>query len=111
MSIKDLPILGLTMGDAAGVGPGVTVKALMNAAIRAKARVVVLGDASVMEDAARVVGCTLPGRAVDEIRPEEHDAQAIWVLDFKHRPLNGLTRGKVDAQNGKAAFEYIDRAV
>lgn len=111
MSVDELPILGITMGDAAGVGPEVTVKALMNAEIRAKARVVVLGDASVMEDAARIVGCTLPVRAIDEIRPEELDDQAIWVLDFKNRPLDGLTRGKVDAQNGKAAFEYIDRAV
>ena len=103
MSVDELPILGITMGDAAGVGPEVTVKALMNDAIRAKARVVVLGDASVMEDAARIVGCTLPVRAIDEIRPDELDDQAIWVLDFKNRPLAGLTRGKIVAD--KASFD------
>jgi 4-hydroxythreonine-4-phosphate dehydrogenase len=111
MSVDDLPILGITMGDAAGVGPEVTVMALMKPEIRAKARVVVIGDASIIADAARIVGCDLPIRTIDEIRPDEIDDAAIWVLDLKNRPLDGLTRGKVDAVNGKAAFEYVDRAV
>ena len=38
MSTDDLPILGITMGDAAGVGPEVTVMALMNDEVRSKAR-------------------------------------------------------------------------
>jgi 4-hydroxythreonine-4-phosphate dehydrogenase len=111
MSVDDLPILGITMGDAAGVGPEVTVMALMKPEMRAKARMVVIGDASIVADAARIVGCDLPIRTIDAIRPDEIDDSAIWVLDLKNRPLDGLTRGKVDAVNGKAAFEYVDRAV
>lgn len=114
MSVDERPILGITMGDAAGVGPEVIAMALMKDELRAKARMVVLGDASVMEDAARIVGCPLPVRTLanpGEIRPDELDDSAIWVLDFKNRPFKSLTRGKVDAENGKAAFEYIDRAV
>ena len=65
MSSDDLPILGITMGDAAGVGPEVTVMALMNDEVRQKARAVVIGDASIVEEAARIVGCTLPVRAID----------------------------------------------
>jgi 4-hydroxythreonine-4-phosphate dehydrogenase len=111
MSTDDLPILGITMGDAAGVGPEVTVMALMNDEVRKKARAVVIGDASIIEDAARIVGCTLPVRAIDEVDPDTLDDSAIWVLDLKNRPRDGLVRGKVDAVNGKAAFEYVDRAV
>jgi 4-hydroxythreonine-4-phosphate dehydrogenase len=111
MSTDDLPILGITMGDAAGVGPEVTVMALMNDEVRKKARAIVIGDASIIEDAARIVGCTLPVRAIDEVDPGALDDSAIWVLDLKNRPLDGLVRGKVDAVNGKAAFEYVDRAV
>jgi 4-phospho-D-threonate 3-dehydrogenase / 4-phospho-D-erythronate 3-dehydrogenase len=111
MSVDERPILGITMGDAAGVGPEVTVMALAKDEIRQKARMVVIGDASVMAEAARIVGCTLPVRAIDEIRPDELDDSAIWVLDLKNRPVDSLVRGKVDADNGKAAFEYVDRAV
>ncbi|MFN8637694.1 MAG: 4-hydroxythreonine-4-phosphate dehydrogenase PdxA [Chloroflexota bacterium] len=111
MSVDDLPILGITMGDAAGVGPEVTVKALMNDEIRAKARAVVIGDASVVREAARIVGCTLPVNVVDRIVPEQLDGSAIWVLDLGNRPVDSLTRGKVDGVNGAAAFEYVDKAV
>src|SRR4051794_21372437 len=109
MSADDLPILGITMGDAAGVGPEVTVMALMKDEIRKKARAVVIGDASIVEDAARIVGGTLPIRVIEEIRPDEIDDSAIWVLDLKNRPLDTLERGKVDAVNGAAAFGYVDR--
>jgi 4-hydroxythreonine-4-phosphate dehydrogenase len=111
MSADVLPILGITMGDAAGVGPEIIVMALAKDEVRAQGRAVVIGDASVIADAARIVGCSLPVRAIDDIVPDELDGDAIWVLDLKNRPLDGLIRGKVDAVNGKAAFEYVDRAV
>jgi 4-hydroxythreonine-4-phosphate dehydrogenase len=111
MSVDELPVLGITMGDAAGVGPEVIVMALAKDEVRAKARAVVLGDASVMADAARIVGTSLPLRTVSDVRPDQLDDGAIWVLDFQNRPLAGLTRGTVDPANGKAAFEYIERAV
>ena len=50
MSVDDLPILGITMGDAAGVGPEVTVMALAKDEIRQKARMVIIGDVSIVED-------------------------------------------------------------
>ena len=114
MSVDDRPVLGITMGDAAGVGPEIIAMALMKSELQAKARMVVLGDASVMEDAARIVGCPLPVRTLADHADIERaalDDSAIWVLDFKNRPIESLTRGKVDAVNGNAAFEYIDRAV
>ncbi|MCC7371186.1 MAG: 4-hydroxythreonine-4-phosphate dehydrogenase PdxA [Chloroflexi bacterium] len=114
MSVDERPVLGITMGDAAGVGPEIIAMALMKPELRANARMVVLGDASVMEDAARIVGSPLPVRALgdaSEIGTATLDDGAIWVLDFKNRPFESLTRGKVDAVNGNAAFEYIDTAV
>ncbi|MCC6175785.1 MAG: 4-hydroxythreonine-4-phosphate dehydrogenase PdxA [Chloroflexi bacterium] len=111
MSVQELPILGITMGDAAGVGPEVIAMALGRAEVRARARSVVLGDASVMEEAAKIVGSTLPVRAIDSIDGAALDDDAIWVLDFTNRPARTLTRGQVEPANGKAAFEYIERAV
>jgi len=111
MAGHELPILGITMGDAAGVGPEITASALAHDDVRALARCVVIGDASVMLDAVRIVGAGLPVRAIDTLDGAALDGDAIWVLDLKNRPLAGLERGMVDASNGKAAFEYIERAV
>src|SRR5215208_1199821 len=105
------PTLGITMGDPAGVGPEVTALALARSEVRALARSVVIGDASVMGEAARIVGADLTVRAIGS--PDEADAtvDALWVLDLGNRPLAGLERGQVDPINGKAAFEYVERAV
>ena len=43
------PVLGITMGDPAGVGPEVTVKALANPAVAAACRSVVIGDGSILQ--------------------------------------------------------------
>jgi 4-hydroxythreonine-4-phosphate dehydrogenase len=106
-----LPVVGITMGDAAGVGPEVIAMALGRPETRARARHVILGDASVMADAARIVGCELPVRAIDRVDAQSIDGSALWVLDLANRPMATLERGVVTAENGKAAFEYIDRAV
>jgi len=111
MTDRELPIVGITMGDAAGVGPEIIAMALARDEVRARSRNVVIGDASIMADAARIVGADLPVESISEIDPNRLDSHAIWVLDLKNRPLDTLTRGKVDSSNGKAAFEYVDRAV
>jgi 4-phospho-D-threonate 3-dehydrogenase / 4-phospho-D-erythronate 3-dehydrogenase len=111
MSGQDLPILGITMGDAAGVGPEIAAMALASPEARALARAVVIGDASVMRDAVRIVGADLEVRPIASLDGAALDGDALWVLDLANRPLESLTRGVVDPANGKAAFEYIERAV
>ncbi|MFN8524319.1 MAG: 4-hydroxythreonine-4-phosphate dehydrogenase PdxA [Chloroflexota bacterium] len=111
MSRKDLPLVGITMGDAAGVGPEVIAKALADPQVRSAGRMVVLGDASVMADAARIVQSPVPVRAVSSLTNADLGDDAIWVLDLANRPFSSLTRGVVDPANGKAAFEYVDLAV
>lgn len=111
MRAHELPIVGITMGDAAGVGPELIAIALDRPEVRSKARMLVLGDASVMADAARIAATPLPIRTVSEDQITSIDDSAIWVLDFANRPLASLQRGKIDPVNGSAAFEYIERAV
>ena len=50
------PILGITMGDPASIGPEITVKALSDPAIYEKCSPIIIGDAAVMEAAVGIVG-------------------------------------------------------
>ena len=111
MSDQDLPILGITMGDAAGVGPEVTALALARPEVRGLARSVVIGDASVMAAAVEICKLDLPVRSVDRLDGAELGPDAVWVLDLGNRPVASLTRSQVDPANGRAAFEYVERAV
>lgn len=104
------PILGITMGDAAGVGPEIIVKALRDTALYDVARPVVFGDQKIMERAVRIVGAELKCRAVAE--PEAGGAAygTIDIVDLDNLPAD-LPFAKVDARAGKAAYEYIEKAV
>jgi len=89
-------IIGITMGDPAGVGPEISVKALaeMSAADRARTRI--YGNRATLEQAIAAIGVSV---ALDDV-----------VVDL---PVDGgpLPWGKLDPRAGDAAFRFIERAV
>lgn len=105
------PILGITMGDAAGVGPEIIVMALSREDIRGICRPLVIGDAATMEEAVEIVG--FPNRviALRKASDARFEAEVIEVLDLANIDLGKLTRGVVDPTNGRAAYEYVRRAI
>jgi 4-hydroxythreonine-4-phosphate dehydrogenase len=104
------PILGITMGDAAGVGPEIIVKALAEKEIYDIARPVVFGDKKIMERAIGIIGADLKCQAVQDSSLAGKDYGTIDVIDLDNVTLD-LPFGQVDANAGKAAYEYIEKAV
>jgi 4-hydroxythreonine-4-phosphate dehydrogenase len=104
-------VLGITMGDPAGVGPEIIARACAEPAVRALGRPVVIGAATVMGEAIGLVGAPLALHAVRSV------AQCAWApgtlecLDLGNVDAATLPRGEVSAAAGRAAYEYIERAV
>jgi 4-hydroxythreonine-4-phosphate dehydrogenase len=90
-----LPVVGITMGDPAGVGPEVIVKALARPEPYAFCRPRVIGDRKRLEKASAITGA----------RPEKLDCIDLGLV------AEDLPFGKVSAQAGEAAYRYIERAV
>jgi 4-hydroxythreonine-4-phosphate dehydrogenase len=105
------PVLGITMGDPAGIGPEVTAKALADAAVRKAARAVVIGDARVMAAAARVAGLDLAVRLVVRRSDATGASGRVEVMDLANADPAAFAVGRVSALCGRAAYEYIERAV
>lgn len=105
------PILAITMGDPAGVGPEIIARAIAEDRIRAACRPVVLGTAPVMREALALVGAPLTVHAVGAVAECRWDDRALEVLDLANVDLPSLPRGEVSAAAGRAAYEYIERAV
>jgi len=105
------PILGVTMGDASGAGPEILVKALTLPAIQATCRPLVIGDASTIQQAARIVESDVRIRAVDSASEARFDAERIDVLDLHNIDLDRLEYATVGAMAGQAAYECIVKAV
>ncbi len=104
------PILGITMGDAAGVGPEIIVKALADRAIYEIGRPVVFGDKKIMERAVKIVGAELKCNVIDHPSFGGNAYGTIDILDLDNLPAD-LPFAQVDARAGKAAYEYIEMAV
>ena len=108
MSAK--PVLAITMGDPAGIGPEVTLKALEHPEVWEICRPVVIGDARRLAEAARVVHSRLPVRGVQSVSELGEQESAVYVLDLANVEP-GLPLGRVSPAAGRAAYEYIEHAV
>lgn len=86
------------MGDPAGIGPEIILKALGDDGLRSKVRPVVIGDAEALRRAAGMIG-----KSRDLISATE-------VVDLKNLPY-GFDLGEVSSATGKAAGECIVKAV
>ena len=105
------PVIGITMGDAAGVGPEIIVKALGHADVYERCRPLVIGDAKRLNQAASLLVSDLVVRTVDEAAVDRSDfvfgkIDCVHVGSLPH----DLPWGKRSALAGDAAFRYLEVA-
>ncbi len=105
------PVLAVTLGDAAGTGPELIVKAFGEAEVREVCRPVVVGSADVVREAVSIVGANSEVRVIQRAEEAGNDAGAVEVIDLANVDVAKLERGKVNAATGRAAYEAIKRAV
>ena len=105
-----IPTIGITMGDAAGVGPEVIAKTLADPAWYEQCRPVVIGDASIMERAVALVGSSQRVRVIEGLDRWEPAAGSLDVIDLHLLAPADVPFGKLSAKAGDAAFRYIERA-
>ncbi len=99
------------MGDPAGVGPEITVKALAGEELYNICRPVVVGDRKVIEKALQCCGLNLEISVVKSASEGVYKNGALDLVDLQNVDMNTLRIGEVQSQGGKAAFEYIKRSV
>lgn len=105
------PVIAITMGDAAGVGPEIIMKTLMHADVYEHCRPLVIGDTRRLHKAATIVGAPLQ---VHSLLPQEFE-QARYVygivdcIDLKLIPED-LPWGVLSSIAGDAAFRYMEVA-
>lgn len=105
-SEDERPIIGVTMGDAAGIGPEIVLKALADKDLRAACRCAIIGDAAFLRRTAKDLGI---GIDLTEERSTA-DFDAVEVFDLKNLPSE-IAVGVDSAVTGKASAEYIKAAV
>jgi 4-phospho-D-threonate 3-dehydrogenase / 4-phospho-D-erythronate 3-dehydrogenase len=105
------PVLGVTMGDPAGVGPEIIARAGAEASVRKLCRPVVLGAASTMREALALVGSPLTLHTVQRVADCRWADGTLEVLDFANVDMATLPRCEVSAAAGRAGYEFLERAI
>ena len=105
------PIIAVTMGDPAGVGPEIIVKACVEATVTRTSRPVVVGSAAVMREAIALVGAPLALHPVTRVEDCRWPDGTLECLDLGNVDAATLPRSSVSAAAGRAAYEYIVKAV
>ncbi len=106
------PVLMVTMGDPAGIGPEILLKALANKSVYDSARIITVGSMNVLRSLLPMVG--LEENALHGIEnPEEaiFENGFINVIDLDNVDMNKFEFGKISGMCGRAAYEYIERSI
>jgi len=106
------PIVGITSGDPAGIGPEVVVKALQDEDVRRRCRALILGDARVLDHARRALGARIEWKVISEYSGSgDFSDGGPTLLDFANAPDPESLQPIPDAACGRASVEYVTRAI
>lgn len=105
------PIVGITMGDAAGIGPEITFKCLTSPEIYERCCPVVLGDAKIMELAGKVCGIEgIKLNRITRLSDAVFSHGILDVLDYDDIDMSRFEYGIVSEMCGRAAVGYTMEA-
>lgn len=107
----DRPIIGIPMGDPAGIGPEIVVKALNREEVYKISKPIVIGDRDVISNAMKFCGLDLNINVVESPQKGKYIKGTIDLIDLNNIDIDELEIGKIQAIAGKAAFEYIEETV
>lgn len=97
------------MGDAAGIGPEIVLKALSDQRIASVCVPVIIGDAKYLQQTAEHLDLELSFQVVDSIDEVPLESSGVYILDAANINAPVLV-GEDTALGGKAAGEYIETA-
>ncbi|MBW1769492.1 MAG: 4-hydroxythreonine-4-phosphate dehydrogenase PdxA, partial [Deltaproteobacteria bacterium] len=113
--MKHLPLIGITMGDPAGIGPEIIATALADSALYECCRPVVLGDPGVLSSTISSFLPKIPQKLSINIISNPAQAKAmpgvIDLIAISELKPGIIQPGRPVVEGGRAMVEYILRAV
>lgn len=105
------PLIAVTIGDPAGIGPEIVAMAIADKALFEEADCVVIGDAKTVEKAIEITGADLKVNCIAEPACGDYSEGILNLIDLDNIDQEQFEYGKVSAMCGKAAYEYIAKCI
>jgi 4-hydroxythreonine-4-phosphate dehydrogenase len=108
---NEKPIVGITMGDPASIGPEIAIKALLHASVHNLCRPLLVGDAGVFRDIIEKMGLAVRVNAISTVEEAAFIMNEPDVLDLHNVDMAHLKSGEISAMAGAASFEAIKKVI
>lgn len=114
--MEEHPVIAVTMGDPAGIGPEICLRAATDERVRSRCRPVIVGSYAVLKETAEALSLDIemiphPPAAFAGLQKVPRREGAIDVIDLANCAPGEYAVGKTSAVCGRAAWEYIVKAV
>ncbi len=109
-SSTERPILCITLGDAAGIGPELVAKIAADGFLQQECRPIILGDRRVLEQGMKIAGVAFPFQIISD--PAQADfSKGIQLIDTKDLDPAGIKLGEVSPVSGKITGDTLVKAI
>lgn len=105
------PIIGITMGDPASIGPEIAVKALLDENMYKICRPLIVGDAAVFNDIIKRLHLDATINPIQSVAEAKFQFSVIDVFDLKNVDMSKLVFGEISAMCGEASFQSIKKVI
>jgi 4-hydroxythreonine-4-phosphate dehydrogenase len=105
------PIIAITMGDPASIGPEIAVKALLEEKIHAICKPLLVGDAKVFEQVISLLQLNATINTIDKVSDAKFEMGVVDVYDLKNVDIDKLVFGEIDAMCGEASFQAVKKVI
>lgn len=109
--MKEKPVIAVTVGDPAGVGPEIVVKAISSGKLDRYGQPLLIGDARVLYQAMGLCRLPLPLEEVSQVPSAQPRPGAYPLLDMKNISPDDYQLGQVGRESGRASVEYLLKAI
>src|SRR5262245_10300088 len=105
------PRIAIATGDAAGIGPEISIKSALDPLVRDICHPVLVGNPALLERHAGACGLPSNFRVIDRIDGSDLEAQELLVLDPHCPEAAGIELGEVSADSGRASLAFARAAI
>jgi 4-phospho-D-threonate 3-dehydrogenase / 4-phospho-D-erythronate 3-dehydrogenase len=109
--MNNKPIIAITMGDPASIGPEIAIKALLEEKIYAICNPIIVGDAKVFSQIISLLQLNASINSIDKVADAKFEFGKPDVLDLKNVDIDKLVFGEISAMCGEAAFRSVTKVI
>lgn len=105
------PLIGITIGDPAGIGPEIVVRSLQKSDIYEQVRPLIIGNTKIIERALAVLGSKLQINSIADPAAGLYTHGTLDVLHIDNIPGEVPAFGVISAEAGQVAYDYIKKSI